>query len=110
INYIWIDKIKLGNIFHKCLCANVVHEFYKNKYDYDFLLWHDVDCAIQFGFYNAIKTKLSINKCLQTYPNKFVIYTKKELANDIRNGKIDINSITPHTSNINPIQYNASGG
>jgi hypothetical protein len=110
INYIWIDKKKLGNCFNKCLCGNICYKLYKKKYNYKYILWHDVDCIVQDGFVNKILEKLDDTSCVQTFPFRYVLYTKINYANKIRNNEIDVNKIVEKQEGIEPVKAGAPGG
>ena len=109
-NYIWIDSNKT-NCFNKSLCANITYKLYENKYKYDSILWHDVDCCIQSNFIDMINNKLNGREiCIQTFPFTYVIYTHEKLANKIRSNIVNVDDITEKTDQINKVSPGAPGG
>lgn len=112
-NYIFIDK-NLLNCFNKTLCGIITYKLYKNNYKYKSILWHDVDCCIQSNFLEMIFEKINEYKnqeiCIQTFPYKYVIYTNKILADNIRNNKINIDCINENSKSIENIKPGAPGG
>jgi hypothetical protein len=114
INYIWINKKKLGGHFNKCLCANIAHKLSKKNYTYDYILWHDVDCIVTNNFVNETRKIYETYDheliAIHTFPNKFILHANKELSIKIRNNEIDINTIGINTKGILPIKIGSPGG
>jgi hypothetical protein len=115
INYIWIDKKRLGNHFNKCLCANVAHKIVSQICSYKYILWHDVDCVVTSNFVNEINKKINTCKtdtlvAIHTFPRRFILYTNEELAHKIRNDKINVDEIKINTDGIKIHQNEAPGG
>lgn len=109
-NYIWVGRHLTGNMFNKCLCGNLTYKLYQNVYKYKYILWHDVDCVVQSNFVPAVLNKANENKCVQTFPNRYVLYTKEPLANKVRNGEVNIDSINLGSSGVDKPVSGAPGG
>ena len=114
INYIWINRKKIGNHFNKCLCGNIAHTLQKDYYKYDYILWHDVDCVVKNTFVDEINKKINRYNTdlltIHTFPCSLVLYTSQELANKIRNEEVDVNEIYSNTPGIKPPVQGAPGG
>lgn len=119
VNYFWINKKLTGGIFVKCLCANMCHIISSQFYSYDYILWHDVDCIVQSGFYGEIErvikciTKndtVEFDHAIIPYPNKTVLRTNEELAKKIRCREININVVCQTTEGIDDVIQGSPGG
>lgn len=110
INYIWINKKKLGGHFVKCLCANFSHKLLSDQsYMYKYILWHDVDCATSKNFVNEINKKYDYS-AIHTFHQKCILYANYELSCKIRNDEISIDDINPTIYGVTTSDLGVYGG
>lgn len=110
INYIWINKKKLGGHFVKCLCGNFAHKLlYDHSYMYKYILWHDVDCITSKNFVNEINKKYDYS-VIQTFHQKCILYANYELSCKIRKNEISVDNINPTIDGITTSNLGVYGG
>lgn len=107
VNYIHIPAN--GKMFNKCLSMNA-GVFFSNKAD--FYLFHDLDVMVKKDFFSNIMLNLKRTDCraIQPFKGKRVLYADEAVSMDIRNGKIDMDSIVDGRYGINSGTPGAPGG
>jgi glycosyltransferase involved in cell wall biosynthesis len=99
VNYISMNY--KGHEFNKSLIANFAYSFNnKSNIEYDYILFHDVDCIIKDNFFNEIFKLDYKNKFIQPYYKKRVLMTTEIFANKIRKNQQNINNINDNTNGI----------
>ena len=91
VDYVWLKCAK-GEPYNRSLAFNVG---YLCGDDCDWVMTHDVDCMVQYDFYDKLFANVQHTgaDAIQTFANHRVIYCLEYLTDRLISGKVDVNDL-----------------